>query len=175
MDLHPTPSSQRIMRRAPRRRRIINTRIRQIPLRVEIPRILEMTLIIMSSVSIHIEARSLRNDCISPADIANALARQGDGDDGPEAESFFDEGRDVGDFFLGQAALPGVVVGVYFVDLGQGLGLDVLAAGGGEVGDAHYEVAGDGVEAGGNHAEADGHYFGWEGMLVFVVAAVLTS
>jgi hypothetical protein len=175
MDLHPTPGSQRIMRRAPRRRRIIDTRIRQIPLRVEVPRTPEMTLIIMGSVGIHIEARSLRNDCISPADIANTLARQGDGDDGPEAQGFFDEGGDVGDFFLGQAALPGVVVGVYFVDLGQGLGLDVLATGGGEVGDAHYEVAGDGVEAGGDHAEADGHYFGWEGMLVFVVAAVLTS
>jgi hypothetical protein len=155
MGLHSTSGSKSIMRRSPRRRRIVDTRVRQISLRVEIPRILEMRFIIMGAVSIHVETRSLRNHCVAPADIADALSRQRDGDDGPEAHSFLDQSRDVGDFFFGQAALPGVVVGVYFVDLGEGLGLDVLAAGGGEVGDAHDEVAGDGVETGGDHAEAD--------------------
>jgi hypothetical protein len=132
------------MRRSSRRRRIIDTRIRQIPLRVEIPRTLEMRLVVMGAIGIHVEARSLGDHGVAPVDIADALAGQGDGDDGPEAQSFLDQSRDVGDFFFSQTALPGVVVGVYFVDLGQGLGLDVLAAGGGKVGDAHDEVAGDG-------------------------------
>jgi hypothetical protein len=155
MGLHSTSGSKSIMRRSPRRRRIVDTCICQISLRVEIPRILEMRFIIMGAVSIHVETSSLRDNSVAPADVADALAWQGDGDDGPEAHSFLDQSRDVGDFFFRQAALPGVVVWVHFVDLGQGLGLDVLAAGGGEVGDAHDEVAGDGVEASGDHAEAD--------------------
>jgi hypothetical protein len=163
MDLHSTPSSKSIVWRSPRRRRIIDTRVGQVSFRIEIPGVLEVRVIIMRPVSIHVETRSLRNHGVSPADVADAFAGQRDGDDGPEAQSFLDQSGDVGDFFFRQAALPGVVVGVYLVDLCEGLGLDVLAAGGGEVGDTHDQVAGDGVEAGGDHAEADGHYFGWEG------------
>lgn len=134
---HSTPSSIAVMRRSARGGGIINAGIGQIALRVEFRSLLEMLIIIMRAISIHVETRALGNNRIAPFDIANTLARQADGNDGPEAEGLLDEGGDVGDFFFHQAALPGVVVGVDFVDFRKGLGLDVLTARRGEVGYAH--------------------------------------
>ncbi len=58
-----------------------------------------------------------------------------------------------------EAAFPGVIVGVHFVDFFEGAFLDLLAVGRGEVGYAHYQVTRNGVETCGYHGEADGHHF----------------
>ena len=118
----------------------------------------------------HVESCAGGKGSFLPVDILCADAGEGDGEDGPEAEDFFDEGGDVGDFFFHQAVFPSVAVGVHFHDVVVGALLDFLAVGGGEVGDAHDDVAGDGVEACGNHGEAhgfdlgceDGQLGGWE-------------
>lgn len=56
---------------------------------------------------------------------------------GPVAEDFFDEGGHVFAGFVGEAAVPGVGVGVGGHDFGEGFGLDGLPVGGGQVGDCH--------------------------------------
>ena len=88
-----------------------------------------MALIVVRAVRIHVETRALGDDRVAPFDIADAFARQAYGDDGPEAQRLFHQCCDVGHFLFDKAALPGVVVGVDSVDLGEGLGLDVFPAG----------------------------------------------
>lgn len=142
---HPRPGSIPIVRR-PRAIRHI-----EISLRIKRRRVLEMLLIIIRRIGIHVKRRSRGYRDAVPLNGLDARPRQADGDDGPVAQDFFIEGGDVGDFFFVQALCPGVVVGVDFEDFGVRALLDFLAGGRGEVGDAHDEVAGDGVEAGGDH------------------------
>ncbi len=99
----------------------------------------------------HVEGCAGGDGCALPSDIFDAFSWQADGDDGQEAEDFFDKGGDVGDFFFREAFFPGVTVGVDFSDFIVGLLLDLLPVGRREVGDAHNEVSRDGVEAGGDH------------------------
>ena len=116
--------------------------------RVEVRRLVEVRGVVVGGVGVHVEGRAGRDEGVLPADVLDAPAREADGDDGPEAEGFLDERGDVGDFFFLQAFVPGVLVRVDGVDLVEGALLDLLAVGGGEVGEAHDYVAGDCVEAG---------------------------
>ena len=88
------------MRRSSRSRSIIDARVREIPFRVELPRRLEMALIVMRSIRIHIKARTLRDHRITPLDITNAFSRQTNGDDGPEAQRLFHQGCNVRDLLF---------------------------------------------------------------------------
>lgn len=118
-----------------------------------------MVLVIIRRVGIHVERRVCRDGDAVPFNRLDARAGQADGDDGPVAQDLLVKGGDVGDFFFVQALRPGVVVGVDFEDLVVSALLDGLSRGRGEVGDAHDEVAGDSVEASGDHGEADGFDF----------------
>lgn len=75
----------------------------------------------------HVERCAGRDRCFLPVDVLCADAWKAHGDDGPEAEDFFDESGEVGDFFFRQAVFPCVAVGVHFHDLFVGALLDFLA------------------------------------------------
>ena len=113
----------------------------------------------------HEESRSGRNGSAVVVDILGAHARQTDGNDGPESQNLLDQGGDVRDLLLKQAALPGVAVGIHGHDLVVGFLLNALAVFGGEVGDAHDEVSGDGVQTGGHHGQTDRFDLGWGNQL----------
>lgn len=91
----------------------------------------------------HVEGCAGGEGSFLPLDVLCADAGEADGDDGPEAEDFLDEGGDVGDFFFRQAVFPCVAVGVDCHDFFVGALLDLLAVRRGEIADAHDEVAGD--------------------------------
>lgn len=110
----------------------------------------------------HVECRAGREGGFLPVDVLCAEAREAHGEDGPEAEDFFDEGGDVGDFFFRQAVFPCVAVGVYSHDVFVGALLDYLAVWRGEVANAHNDVAGHGVKACGDHGETHGFDLGCE-------------
>lgn len=78
------------------------------------------------AVSVHVEGGAGWDGGVAPFDVFDRGAREADGDDGPEAENFFVEGRDEGDLFLVKTAFPGVVIRVDFVNLGKSFGLELL-------------------------------------------------
>ena len=99
----------------------------------------------------HVESTSSRNNSILIFDILDTSSWQANRDDGEKTQDFSHESSHVGYLFFDDAFLPGVAVGVDFHDFVVGALLDFLAVLGGEVGDAHDEVSGDGVETGGDH------------------------
>ena len=75
----------------------------------------------------HEKSSASWNDRILPLNIFDALTREADGDDRPEAQGFFDESRDIGDIFFCKAFLPSVTIGIGFHDFGEGVLLNFLA------------------------------------------------
>ena len=78
----------------------------------------------------HVESRPCWNDCVFVLDVLDTCSWQADRDDCVEAQDFSDEGCDVGDFFLHEAFLPCIAVGVDFHYFVIGAFLDLLAVGG---------------------------------------------
>ena len=66
-----------------------------------------------------------------------------------------DQSAHVGYCFLLEDFVPGVAVRVCGHDFGVGFLLDTSAFGGAEEGGRHVDVAGEGVEAGGDHRDAN--------------------
>jgi hypothetical protein len=142
---HATPRAVPVMRRA---RAIGHV---EVALGVKCVRVGEVRVVVIGSVRIHVERSPCWESHAVVFNVLYALARQGNGDDGPVAQDFLVECRDVGDFFFLETFVPGVVVGVHFENLGVRAALDGLARGRGELGDAHYQVAWHRVEARGYH------------------------
>jgi len=93
-------------------------------------RVLEVGVVVVGGVGVHIEGRARGEGGAVPGDGHDGHARQADGEDGPEAQGLLDERGDVGHFFLMQALLPRIVVGVDGEDFSVGALLDLLAVGG---------------------------------------------
>ena len=110
----------------------------------------------------HVKGGAGGDDGAFVLDVFDADAREADGDDGPEAEGFFDEGGDVGDFFFDEAFFPGVAVGVDFHDFFVSTLLDGLALRGSEISDGHDDVPGNSVKASGYHCETNRFNLGWK-------------
>ncbi len=109
----------------------------EVPIDIELCRVLEMCLIIIRRPSIHIERRTGRDNSPLINDILNGGARETYRDNDEEAQDLADEGGDVWHLFFNDTFLPCIAVGVDFHDFLIGAGLDFLAVSGGEIGDAH--------------------------------------
>lgn len=121
------------------------------PLRDEVQGRFEVRGVVVGGPHVHEEGRAGGDDGAVVRDVLRRLASEGHVERGPVAEDFLDEGGHVFAFLVRQAAVPGVFVGVGGHDLAVRFLLDFLAVRRREVGDCHVDVAGEGVEAGGDH------------------------
>ena len=109
----------------------------------------------------HVEGCPGGDGGVLPLDIFDADTWEADRYDGPEAENFFDKGGYVGNALFDEAFIPGVAVGIHFLNLGIGVLLDFLTVSGGQVADGHDQIAGYGIQTGGDHGEADRLDLSW--------------
>lgn len=125
--------------------------VREVALWVEDGGGFEVGGVVVCCPGVHIKSSPSRHDSIFIVNILDTSPRKTYRDDGVESKDFSDESGYVRDFFFDEAFLPSVTVGIDAHYFSVGAGLDLLALEGGEVCDAHYQVAGDGVETGGDH------------------------
>ena len=162
-DAHARARAVAVMRGAAGGGSVVDGVVGQVAVRVEGVGVLEVRVVVVRRVGVHVERCARGDRRAFPRDGLRAGARQTDGDHGPEAQGFFDEGRDVRAGFFLQAAFPAVAVGVFLLDLREGSALDFLPVLGREVRDAHDEITRDGVQTRRDHGETDGHDFGCVG------------
>lgn len=133
----------------------------EISLRDELGWVLKVALVVVGRPRVHVEDTTRGDHSVVVLDVLDAGSWEADGDDGEEPEDLLGQRRDVRHFFLHQAFLPGfAVLGVHLHDFLVCLQLDVLALGRRQVSQTHDHVAGDGVDARGNHGQADGFELG---------------
>lgn len=152
-DAHATARSVAIVWCASRGARVVEGVVGEVAVGVEGVGVFEMGVVVVGGEGVHVEIGSCGDSGVVPCDGFDRAPGQTNGDDGPEAERFFDESSDVGAFFFVEAAFPGVVVGVLRDDFLVGAFLDVLAVRGGEVRDALFLR--DGVSWGSSYFRFD--------------------
>jgi hypothetical protein len=99
----------------------------------------------------HVKCGARRNNCLFEFDILYAHSWQRYRNHCEKPQNFSYQCRYIPDFLFDETFRPGVAIWIYSHDLIVRYLLNLLAMGGGKVGESHDQVARDGVEASGYH------------------------